>query len=120
MGARRGSRALLSRYLTGRYLVRHLPEASVVIRMGVVGLGKMGLSHLVDAQRAPRVSVDGVCDSSGYLVSMLGKYSGLRTFTDLDRMLDEVELDAVAICTPSFLHASQVRSALERRRARVL
>jgi predicted dehydrogenase len=82
--------------------------------MGVVGLGKMGLSHLAMLNAHPGVSVDGVCDTSGYLLSMLGKYSGLRTYGQLEAMLDDVELDAVAICTPSFLHADQVRTALER------
>lgn len=84
-----------------------------MIRMGVVGLGKMGLSHLSMLNAHPGVSVDGVCDTSGYLLSMLGKYSGLRTYEKLETMLDEVELDAVAVCTPSFLHADQVRSALD-------
>lgn len=83
-------------------------------RIGVVGLGKMGLSHLSMLNAHPDATVAGVCDTSGYMLSMLGKYSGLATFDDLDAMLDGVELDAVAICTPSFLHASQVGAALDR------
>jgi len=85
-----------------------------VIRIGVVGLGKMGMSHLSMLNVHPDASVDGVCDTSRYLRSTLGKYSGLRTFARFEAMLDEVELDAVAICTPSFLHAAQVRAALDR------
>ena len=85
-----------------------------MIRIGVVGLGKMGLSHLSMLNAHPGASVDAVCDTSGYLLSMLGKYSGLRTFERLESMLDEVDLDAVAICTPSFLHAGQVGAALDR------
>jgi predicted dehydrogenase len=82
--------------------------------MGVVGLGKMGLSHLSMLNAHPDVEVAGVCDTSGYMLSVLGKYSGLQTFSDLEAMLDQVELDAVAICTPSFLHAEQVQAALDR------
>jgi predicted dehydrogenase len=85
-----------------------------VIRIGVVGLGKMGLSHLSMLNAHPGVTVAGVCDTSGYMLSVLGKYSGLQTFSELDAMLDGVELDAVAICTPSFLHAAQVDAALAR------
>jgi predicted dehydrogenase len=85
-----------------------------LIRIGVVGLGKMGLSHLSMLNAHPDVTVAGVCDTSGYLLSVLGKYSGLRTFSRLDAMFDDAELDAVGICTPSFLHATQVSAALER------
>jgi predicted dehydrogenase len=85
-----------------------------MIRLGVVGLGKMGLSHLSMLNAHPSVSVEGVCDTSGYLNSLLGKYTGLSTFSQLDSMLDEVDLDAIVICTPSFLHADQVSAALAR------
>lgn len=85
-----------------------------MISVGVVGLGKMGISHLAMLNAHPDVEVRGVCDTSGYLLSVLGKYSGLRTFTDMSSMLEAVDLDAVVICTPSALHAAQVRAALER------
>ena len=85
-----------------------------MIRVGIVGLGKMGISHLAMINAHPQVSVVGVCDTSGYMLSILAKYSGLRTFTDMDQMLAEAELDAVIISTPSALHAPMVRKALDR------
>jgi predicted dehydrogenase len=85
-----------------------------VINVGVVGLGKMGLSHLSMFNAHPDVNVAGICDSTGYLLSVLGKYTGLRTFSDMDAMLKAVDLDAVVISTPSSMHASMVRSALDR------
>ena len=62
----------------------------------------------------PGVSVDAVCDSAGYLLDVLNKYTGVRTFTDYATMLREVPLDAVVIATPSSLHAGMVKAALER------
>jgi predicted dehydrogenase len=85
-----------------------------VISVGVVGLGKMGISHLSMVRAHPDVTVAGVCDTSGYLLSVLGKYTGLRTFGTMEEMLAEVELDALLISTPSVLHAAQVREALRR------
>ena len=84
-----------------------------MIKVGIVGLGKMGISHLAMINAHPDVQVAGVCDTSGYLLSILGKNTGLRTFTDMTRMLDDVELDAVIISTPSALHAPMVRTALD-------
>lgn len=85
-----------------------------MIKLGVIGLGKMGLSHLSMLNAHPDVSVEAVCDSTGYLRSILGKYTGLTTYADLDEMFDKADLDAVAISTPSSLHAPMVRQALER------
>ncbi|HVK95777.1 MAG TPA: Gfo/Idh/MocA family oxidoreductase [Noviherbaspirillum sp.] len=85
-----------------------------MIRVGVVGLGKMGLSHHAMINAHPRVSIDAVCDSAGYLLDILNKYTGMRTFTRYEDMLAEVPLDAVVISTPSRLHAPMVRAALER------
>lgn len=85
-----------------------------MIDVGVVGLGKMGLSHLAMIRAHPDVNVVGVCDSTGYLLDVLAKYTGLRTFKDLDRMLDEARPDALIIATPTHLHAGMIRSATER------
>ena len=85
-----------------------------MIKIGVVGLGKMGLSHLAMLNAHPDVSVVGACDSSGFMLSVIGKYTGLATYSSMDSMLDEQELDAVVISTPSRLHASMVRTALNR------
>ena len=76
------------------------------MKVGVVGLGKMGLSHLAMIRAHPEVSVEAVVDSTGYVLDVLSKYTGVRTFTDYNEMLDSAELDAVVIATPTRLHAT--------------
>ncbi|NUU16855.1 Gfo/Idh/MocA family oxidoreductase [Cellulomonas humilata] len=85
-----------------------------MIRVGIVGLGKMGLSHLAMFNAHPDVTVAGVCDTSSYVLSVLGKNTGLTTYTDYDTMLEKAKLDAVVICTPSVMHGAQVSAALDR------
>lgn len=85
-----------------------------MIKVGIIGLGKMGLSQLSMLSAHPDVSVEGIVDSTGYLLSVLGKYTGLKTFSSMDAMLEDCDLDAVVISTPSSLHAMMVRTALER------
>lgn len=85
-----------------------------MIRVGVVGLGKMGLSHLAMIRAHPDVEVVAVVDATAYLLDVLAKYTGLATFPDLDAALDAVELDAVVIATPTRLHAPMVRTAIAR------
>lgn len=84
-----------------------------MVRVAVVGLGKMGASHLSIVNAHPQATVAAVCDSTGYVLDVLSKYTGLTTYTDYGRMLREAELDAVIVATPSRLHAPMVRQALE-------
>ena len=83
-----------------------------MIRLAVVGLGKMGLSHHSMINAHPRVKVSAVCDATGYVLDVLNKYTGVPTFTDFDAMLAQVELDAIIIATPSSMHAKMVNAAL--------
>jgi len=85
-----------------------------MIKVAIVGLGKMGLSHHAMINMHPGVEVVGVCDSSSYVLGILNKYTGVATYTDFDAMLDEIDLDALVIATPSSTHAYMVRAALER------
>lgn len=85
-----------------------------MVRVGIVGMGKMGLSHLSVINAHPGVEVAAICDSTKYVLDVLGKYTGLATFTDYAAMLAEVKLDAVLIATPSAMHGSMVRAALDR------
>jgi scyllo-inositol 2-dehydrogenase (NADP+) len=82
-------------------------------RIALVGLGKMGLSHLSLLRPLPGVEVVGVCDSTGYVLDVLGKYTGLPTFTDYAEMLRSATPDAVVVATPTHLHEPMVRAALE-------
>ncbi|CAN5328615.1 Gfo/Idh/MocA family oxidoreductase [soil metagenome] len=84
-----------------------------MIKVAVVGLGKMGLSHLAMIRAHPDVEVVAVVDSAGYLLDVLSKYTGLQTFGDLRDAIKAVHLDAIIIATPTRLHAPMVRVALE-------
>lgn len=85
-----------------------------MIRIGMVGLGKMGLSHVSIVRAHPEVQFVAACDTTTYLTDVLEKYTGLKCYADLDQMLAQEQLDAVVIATPSKLHAGMVQKALDR------
>lgn len=85
-----------------------------MIRVGMVGLGKMGLSHLSIVRTHPEVELVAACDTMTYLTDVLSKYAGLKCYDDLDRMLASEQLDAVVVSTPSKLHSGMVQKALDR------
>jgi scyllo-inositol 2-dehydrogenase (NADP+) len=83
-------------------------------KAAIIGLGKMGLSHLSIANAHPDIELRCVCDTSRYLLDVLQKYTGVRTYTDFARMLREEELDCLFVATPSKYHADIVGAALQR------
>lgn len=85
-----------------------------MLRVAVVGLGKMGLSHLSMIKAHPNVELAAICDTSKITLEVLAKYTGVTTYNDYTKLLEGVDLDAVVIATPSKTHASMVRAALER------
>jgi scyllo-inositol 2-dehydrogenase (NADP+) len=85
-----------------------------MIRTALVGLGKMGLSHLAILRTHPDIDVVAACDSFGMLLTGLNKYTGLKTYDSFGEMLDKEVLDAVLIATPSRFHGAMVKQALEK------
>ena len=85
-----------------------------MIRVAVVGVGKMGLSHLALVRAHPKVELAAVCDSSNYILGVLRKYTGVSTHSDYEKMLRDVPLDAVLIASPGGAHEEQVNACLDR------
>ena len=85
-----------------------------MVRVAVIGLGKMGLSHYSIVNGHADVDVVAVCDSTRYVLDVLAKYTGATTYTDHLSMLERESIDAVVVSTPSAYHSSIVRECLER------
>jgi scyllo-inositol 2-dehydrogenase (NADP+) len=84
-----------------------------MVRVALIGLGKMGLSHQAIINSHPDVKLVAVCDASSYVLDVLNKYVGIKCYTDYKKMLSEEKLDAVFIATPSRFHGEMVRAALD-------
>jgi len=84
------------------------------IRVGVVGAGKMGLSHFAIANALPGASVVAVCDTSRYVLSVLRKYAGVETYSGYEEMIERSKLDCLIVATPTSTHFPLARQALEK------
>lgn len=85
-----------------------------MIKVGIIGLGKMGISHLSILNAQPEVTVAGICDNSTYLSNMMEKVTSIKSYTDPERMINECDPDAIFIATPTSTHASLVEFALNK------
>jgi predicted dehydrogenase len=74
------------------------------VKLAVIGLGKMGLSHLSIAGAHKDVAVVGICDSSRIVTDFLEKFSPFPCFTDYRKMIQAVQPDAVIVATPTKSH----------------
>jgi predicted dehydrogenase len=74
--------------------------------VGVVGLGYWGPNIARNFDRLPGAELRWICDSrEDALERVSGQVPGARTSTDLNDLLEDPELDAIAITTPVPTHA---------------
>ena len=100
--------------MTAGATVRGLASPNDTVRMGVVGLGGRGQSH-VDAWSSmePNVQVAAICDvDESHIGNKLKRLSdkGLKkpaTYVDMRKMLEDKNIDAISIASPNHWHTLQ-------------
>ncbi len=85
-----------------------------MIKIALIGAGKMGISHLSILGAHPDVEVVGVADTSKIVTDVLEKYTPFKTFSDYKKMLDAVKPEAVFVSAPTKFHATIVEELLQR------
>jgi len=88
-------------------------KEKTMLRGALVGLGRMGLTHLSILRNHPKVNFVAICDSSSFVLRNVGKYIGIEAFKDYRKMIDEVDLDFVIVATPVRLHIEVVKYAVQ-------
>ncbi|HVT86773.1 MAG TPA: Gfo/Idh/MocA family oxidoreductase [Chitinophagaceae bacterium] len=84
-----------------------------MIKVGLIGAGKMGISHLSILGAHPDVEVVGVSDPSKLVTDILRKYTRFSCYTDYKEMLRDAKLEAVFVAAPTKYHAEMVRRILD-------
>lgn len=84
------------------------------VRIGIIGMGRMGITHFSIINTHPAVEIVSVSDTSDLILSMLKKYiPTLKTYKDYQELLNAKDIDGAIVCTPSFLHHPVCRMAGE-------
>jgi predicted dehydrogenase len=86
-----------------------------MIKVALIGAGKMGLSHLSILGVHPNVQIVGVCDTSKIVLDVLEKYTSFPTFTNYEKMLEKIKPDAVFVSVPTKFHHDIARNLLNRK-----
>jgi len=85
-----------------------------VTNVGVIGLGRMGMLHLLNCSQIDGVKVVAAADSSKKTLKKAESTGVNRLHTDFRDLLNHSsDIDAVIISLPNFMHFESIRLALE-------
>jgi predicted dehydrogenase len=97
-----------------------------MVRVAIAGLGFMGKTHLGIYRQFKNVEVVALCDGNtnalnitrldagGNIQAVSGDIdlSGVRKYTDFDKMLADGGIDVIDLCLPTFLHVDYAVKAM--------
>jgi len=80
------------------------------IRIAVIGCGRIAANHFASiAQYPDDFELVAVCDNNRKALDAAEEAHKVPGFRSLEKMLEQVDLDAVSICTPSGNHSEQTK-----------
>lgn len=84
------------------------------IGIGAVGLGRLGYVHARNiARTVPRAQLIAVCDMQEDLARTTAAELGCKSYTDIHKMLENNDIDAVCIATPTGYHVDPVTAVAD-------
>jgi len=103
------------------------PTTGRSVNVAIVGLGFMGLTHIKSYQQLPNARIVAVCDAvrlpvNGVLAGVSGNITSsdaidlgkaVRTYSNLEDLLADREVELVDLCVPTPLHVPQTLAALQ-------
>ena len=85
-----------------------------MLKVAIIGCGKIADSHAAQIARIPGCEIVGVCDREPLMAEQLAKRFPVRkVFSDITQLLDEAKPDVVHITTPPQSHFDLAKTCME-------
>ena len=85
------------------------------VRIGIIGFGRMGITHYSIINTHPAVEMTAIADTSSMMLGLIKKYlPNTKMFEDYKDLLNSGLVDAVIVCTPSVMHYDVCKMAAEK------
>ena len=85
-----------------------------MIKVGIIGCGKMADQHAIQIQRIHEAIIVGVCDNEPLMARQIAeRFNVEKHFSNVQEMLDTMKLDVVHITTPPPSHYPLAKICLE-------
>jgi phthalate 4,5-cis-dihydrodiol dehydrogenase len=84
-----------------------------VLRMGLAGIGSVSRTVLPELEHAPNVKLAAVADVRQEPLDRCREKYGCETYSSVEAMCEDPNVDAIWICTPNMFHAEHAIIAAE-------
>lgn len=82
------------------------------IKIGIIGMGRMGITHYSIINSHPQAEIISVADTSAITLDIMKKYiKNLQVFKDYKQLIDISKPDAIVVCTPPNLNYQIIKYA---------
>jgi predicted dehydrogenase len=105
--------------LAGSHPLIYKPSHGGPYKIGILGCGNRSKAHIGALNDVPEIQIAALCDVVPHKMDqrarLIHKNKGPepRKYTDLEKMLQQEDLDAVAVVLPNYLHKMGAIAALE-------
>ncbi len=83
-----------------------------MVRIAIIGGGKIGIRHLEAYRDIENAKVVGLCDADESLAREISRRYGVNGSSDYEKIIEREDVDAVDVCVPTRLHHKVVLKAL--------
>lgn len=83
-----------------------------MVKVGLIGAGKMGISHLAILGAHSDAEVVGVVDTSKLVLDVFKKFTSFKGYTDYEKMIHESNPQAVFVAVPTKFHYPIIKNLL--------
>jgi len=84
------------------------------IRLGIIGAGRMGITHYSIINSHPDIEIESIADPSTLVLNIMKKYLPVKIFKDYNELFESSKPDAILVCTPPNLHYPIIKNAFEK------
>jgi predicted dehydrogenase len=86
------------------------------VKLGIIGLGSIGTTHLNNGLKLGNATVEAVSDTSKRSHRVAKRVGVKKIYTEYEQLLADKEIDAVIIALPNYLHLQCVTKAAEEKK----
>lgn len=109
--------AISSQSTFAKSLLVETPYVGKKFKIGILGCGNRSKTIISALNSVPEIEIAALCDVVGHKTRQRAELikSGAKPvhYTDMEKMLKQSDLDAIAVITPNYMHKEHVIAALE-------
>lgn len=94
--------------------IHNYQQNKIVLNGGIIGFGRMGITHFSILNGHPNVKFVSVSDTSSFMLKNIKKHLILKTFSNYKEMIDTMDLDFIIISNPTEYHSECVKYSIEK------